>query len=113
MLSVLLLLAQTDDTLLRNALEKTAAEQRCSDSATARTITVCGRRTADRYRVPLTVVEPGDPAHRSVSEERQALLHRTTPIQDQSLFLVGGGMAGATMTTGGRNGSTSLRPLAE
>ena len=113
MLTVLLLLAQTDDTLLRTAMEKTAAEQRCSDSATARTITVRGRRTADRYRVPLTIVEPGDPAHQSVSAERQALLHRTTPIQDHSLFLVGGGMAGATVTSGGRNGTTSLRPLAE
>lgn len=113
MLFVLLLFAQADDTLLRTALQRTAAEQRCTEAATARTITVCGRRTADRYRVPLVEIVPGDPAHRSVSEERQALLHRTTPIQDQSLFLVGGGMAGATVTAGGRDGDTSLRPLAE
>ena len=67
---------------------------RCSYDRQSTDITVCGLRHADRYRVPFVIRDPGDPRFEAVSAERARLLHRTTPLQDLSPFLVGGGMAG-------------------
>ena len=64
-------------------------------------ITICGRRAADRFRVPLVVTDPGDRRNEAVPVERERLLHRTNPVQDLSTFLVGGGMAGVSTTVGG------------
>jgi hypothetical protein len=115
MLPLLALLAQTADpaSLIRTARDLTAAEAPCPTVRDAAEITICGRRRADRFRVPLVVHDPGDPRYRSVGEEREALLHRTTPIEDKSLFLVGGGMAGVRATVGGDgSGVATLRQLA-
>lgn len=98
------------DALMRAALELTAAETRCIVDPHSTDVTVCGRRNADRFRVPFIVHEPGDPRHRSVQEERTALLHRTNALQDKSAFLVNTGHVGATVTVGLGGGSrTTIR----
>jgi hypothetical protein len=88
------------------------AGERCAPDPDRTDITVCGRRRADRFRVPFVVHDPGDPKYQPVIVERDRLLNRTNPVRELSPFLVGGGMAGATMST--RNGLTGAtnRPLA-
>lgn len=97
--------------LIAAAHARTTADVRCA-AADAASVTVCGRRRADRYRVPLAthVVARRD----DVAAERVALLHRTTPVQDLSPFLVGGGMAGVSMGigAGASGGAVHVRPLA-
>lgn len=75
-------------------------------------VTVCGRRSADRFRAPLVTRTP-DPRD-DVTAERTALLHRTNPVQDMSPFLVESGMAGvsAGMSFGASGSETRVRPLA-
>ena len=99
--------------LLAAARERLAAERPCPVME-ATDITVCGRRRAGRFRVPLVVHAPGDPRHEGVPAERARLLHRTTPIDDLSPFLVGGGMAGVSTTVGGDGSvrAATLRQLA-
>lgn len=86
--------------------------ERCVPDANRTDITVCGRRRADRFRVPLIVHDDGDPRFEPVMVQRDRLLHRTNPVQELSPFLVNGGMAGVTMSS--RNGLTGAtdRPLA-
>lgn len=95
----LLLMVQSGD-LVEAARARLAAERRCAVDPDTTDVTVCGMRRADRFRVPLVVRDPGDPRHQAVMAERKRLLARTTPLQEKSPFLVGGGMAGVTMTTG-------------
>ena len=86
---------------------------RCQDEGPSTDITVCGLRHADRYRVPFIVHEAGDPRYEAVAAERARLLARTTPLQDLSPFLVGGGMAGVHMTVNaGGVRAEGLRTLA-
>jgi hypothetical protein len=80
------------------------AGEPCRASPDATDITVCGRRNADRFRVPFLVHTAGDPRHEAVAVERDRLLNRTNPVKDLSPFLVGGGMAGATVSS--RHGLT-------
>ena len=86
------------------------AGERCARNPDATDITVCGRRNADRFRVPFVVHDPGDPRHEAVAVERDRLLNRTNPVKDLSPFLVGGGMAGVTMSSrGGLTGATDRK----
>ena len=91
----------------------TAAEHRCVIDRDETTVTVCGLRDADRFRVPF-VVGParGSREDQNVPLERETLLYRRTPVQDMGPFLVGGGFAGVTVGTrqGLRPGQP--RPLA-
>lgn len=88
------------------------AGERCVADANRTDITVCGRRRADRFRVPFIVHDAGDPRYEAVGVERDRLLHRTNPVEELSPFKVGGGMTGVTMSS--RNGLTGAtdRPLA-
>ncbi|MCI1142375.1 hypothetical protein MOP88_08780 [Sphingomonas sp. WKB10] len=88
------------------------AGERCVADPNTTDITVCGRRRADRFRVPLIVHDAGDPRYEAVAVERDRLLHCTNPVEELSPFKVGGGMAGVTMNS--RNGLTGTtdRPLA-
>ncbi len=87
-------------------------EKPCNHARTTTDVTVCGKRSADRFRVPFVVHDAGDPKYESVSAERERLLHRTNPTSDLTPFLVGGGMTGVKMSTqGGVTGATD-RPLA-
>ena len=90
----------------------TSVETRCVYDPNHADITVCGRRNADRFRIPFALPpEPGDPRHEGVMEERTRLLARTTPVKDLSPFQVGGGMAGVTMDSNARGsgGKPTLR----
>lgn len=97
--------------ILATHREATRVSTRCTTPTDSSEITVCARRDADRYRVPLVEVTPGDPRHESVAAERTRYLARTTPCQDRGAFLIGCGMVGVTMTTGG--GRTSVGTFRE
>lgn len=75
-------------------------------------IVVCGRREADRYRAPLTVIDPDDPRNETVPAERERLLARTNNCREKSTFLVGCGAAGVSVST--RTGVSLIgeRPIA-
>lgn len=109
----LMLLVQSGD-LVDAARARLTAERRCVVDPDSTDITVCGMRHADRFRVPFITHDPGDPRHEAVMAERTRLLAKTTPIQEKSPFLVGGGHAGVTMTTGAGGtrleGARSLAP---
>ena len=107
---VMLLSILIEDPLMAIAKTRMAAEQPCIQNADETDITVCGRRTADRFRVPLVEHDVGDPRHESVRNERTRLLHRTSPLADLSPFQVGGGMAGVSMTVGGEGGTSFRKP---
>lgn len=113
MIALLLLLAQDVAPLIAKANEVLRADPRCIVDTASTDVTVCGLRHADRYRVPFIVHDPSDPRYEGVPAERARLLARTTPLQEHSPFLVGGGMAGvhATLAVDGAHVAT-LRPLA-
>lgn len=77
-------------------------------------VVVCGRRSADRYRAPLVVHDPGDPMYEGVPAERERLFAKTDNCQEKSAFLVGCGSVGvkATVGAGGIHvaGERSLAP---
>ena len=112
---LLLLAAQASDavTMFERA-QAAVAGPRCIYDGGSTDVTVCGLRHADRFRVPLVERDPADPRYESVRAERTRLLHRTTPIDDLTPFLVGGGMAGVSTTIGGDGATrvTGLRKLA-
>ena len=111
MLVLLLMLADEPSALIARVRALTAVERRCPVDRNSTDVTVCGRRNADRFRVPL--LPDRDSTVNNAAAERTALLHRTNPIQDLSPFLVGGGFAGVTATVG--SGKTSVggaRPMA-
>ena len=100
------------ETIVAKTRRLTSVETRCVHDPNATDITVCGRRNADRFRIPFEVPpEPGDPRHEGVAEERTRLLARTTPLKELSPFQVGGGLAGVTMDTNARGsgGKPTLR----
>jgi len=107
MIVLLLMLAQEPSTVVAGLRPVTVIEQPCAIDRNSTDVTVCGRRNADRFRVPLlTRGEPAPTLPDNAAAEREALLHRTNPIQDLSPFLVGGGFAGASA----RFGSGSVKP---
>ena len=113
MLAILLLLAGADDAAAMATYRTlTAAERGCAHDPASTDITVCGLRNADRYRVPFVFPVAGDPAIQDVPVERERLLHRTTPVQDLSPFLVESGMAGVTVSTRGGLRAGEARKLA-
>ena len=81
----------------------TRAAPACSPPA-GDEILVCGQRRADRYRVPL--IEPA-PATNGVPAERERLLAQPNNCREKRLFLIGCGMAGASVrTTFGASGTS-------
>jgi hypothetical protein len=112
MIAALLILLQSapDDAMLRYR-EKTAAGPRCTDAADSDEVMVCGRRDADRYRVPLIERDPADPKNEGMPTERERMLARTTNCEEKSIFLIGCGKAGVTVGTAGFH-LVGERPLA-
>ena len=117
---LLALLIQTADpaALIAGERLRTAAETRCVVDPDTTDITVCGLRQADRFRVPFST-RPRSRGSDDVVAERGELLHRNTPIQDLSPFLVGGGMAGVHAGIGlgpgagsGKVDAGGIRPIA-
>ena len=90
----------------------TRASPQCTAPADSGEVTVCGRRQADRYRLPLVAVDLDDPGHEGVAAERDRLLARTTNCQEHRAFLVGCGMAGVTLSTRHGVALGGERPLA-
>jgi hypothetical protein len=92
-------------------LELTSAEPHCRQAA-GDEIMVCGRREADRYRVPFLIATPGDPRTRGVPEERAMLIAERTPCEAHGPFLVGCGAVSITVSTKIGGGKIEYRPLA-
>ena len=93
----------------------TAAGPRCNAAANGNDITVCARRNADRYRLPLVEQTAGNPKIQDVSAERERLFAHTSNCQEKSLFLIGCGKVGVGATAGFGPGGVygaRLRPLA-
>ncbi|MFD1613033.1 hypothetical protein ACFSCW_14605 [Sphingomonas tabacisoli] len=103
--------AAAADDPIETYLDKTSAGPRCKAPAGG-DIMVCGRRDADRYRVPFVVPTPGDPKMRGVHEERAGLIAETSPCDRKGPFLVGCGAIGVTVSTKIGGGKVEYRPLA-
>lgn len=116
---LILVEAASPPVVLRDVRDVVGIANRCPDRHTT-DVTVCGRRNADRFRVPFaTAPAAGGGTADNAAAERGALLHHNTPVQDLGPFLVGGGHAGVTAGVGldGKPGSgkprvTGMRPLA-
>jgi hypothetical protein len=113
---VLLLGAQATDidakTMMATAQKRTDGVIRC-EAPKGDDITVCGRRDADHYRVPLIAPHAdGDPAHEPVMAERKRLQAQTSNCEEKSLFLTGCGSAGVSASTSGGIQPEGERPLA-
>ncbi|RZF63386.1 hypothetical protein EWE75_16430 [Sphingomonas populi] len=110
---LLLLIAAPDDAAIMAYQALTSARPACS-RPTGDDVVVCGRRAADRYRVPLIVHDPGDPAYEGVLAERERLFARTDNCEEKSIFLVGCGSFGlkATVNAAGTRiaGERALAP---
>ena len=112
MLAALLILLQSaPDDALAIYREKTAAGPHCAADADRDEVMVCGRRDADRYRVPLVERDPADPKNEGVPMERERMLARTSNCEEKSIFLIGCGKAGVSVGTGGFH-LAGERPLA-
>lgn len=109
--ALLVLLQAVPDDAMARYREKTAAGPRCTTAADSDEVTVCGRRDADRYRVPLVERDPADPKNEGVPVERERMLARTSNCEEKSVFLVGCGKAGVSVGTGGFH-LAGERPLA-
>src|SRR6202008_511485 len=86
---VLIIAGQSADAALVNYHAVTAVGPHCEAAANPSDITVCARRTADRYRLPLIETDPGNPKTQDVMGERERLFARTSNCQEKSVFLVG------------------------
>ncbi len=87
--------------------------KRCIRPADAREIMICGRRNADRYRVPFTGYAVGDPRGETVAGERVRLQNQTTTCQDLGPFQIKCGMVGVHATVGLGKGGMTLRTPAD
>ena len=100
------------DTLVETYLEKTSVQPRCK-AAAGDEITVCGRREADRYRVPFVAPQkPGDPKTTNVHEERGRLVARQSACEQKGALPYGCGMVGVKVSTRLGTGKVEYRPLA-
>ncbi len=78
---------------------RSSAEPSCRQAAPADEIIVCGRRDADRFRVPLTVPTPGDPRTVDALGERERLIAYPQQSCGTEAFLKGCGKVGVTAST--------------
>lgn len=101
------------ETALSTYSERMATRPNCKRAHAANEITVCGRRDADKYRVPLIIYDVGDPRAEGLWGERARLQHQTTPCQDNGPFLVGCGSVGVSVSTKLDGLGTKFRKLAD
>jgi len=105
--------AQSAEAVLDGYREKTSVTVRCTQPA-GEQIVVCGRRAADKWRVPFVGFERGDPQGRSVSGERNRLASEPPVKCGIEAFLRNCGMVG--VTAGGRfnsDGKFAVRRVAD
>lgn len=104
--------AAANGDLIEAYLEKTSANPRCK-AAVGDEISVCGRREADRYRVPFVSPQlPGDPKTTNVHEERGRLVARQSACAQKGALPYGCGMVGVKVSTRIGSGKVEYRPLA-
>jgi len=102
--------AETDP--IETYLDLTSAQPRCKGAAGA-DIVVCGRREADKYRVPFSSPPPpGSPKVVDVPAERARLIATETPCEQMGPYLIGCGMVGVTLSTKIGSGKIEYRPIA-
>lgn len=99
------------DAAIAHYRDATRATIRC-DSDHPDDVLVCGRRVADRWRMPLVTLDRDDPKNMPVMVERERLLARTNNCQDMSPFLVGCGKVGVGISTSGGVALLGEGPLA-
>ena len=94
----------------------TTAEPRCRAAVTGNDIIVCGRRDADRYRVPFDGYPDGDPRNETVSGERNRLATAPQPACGLAWNQSTCGGVGMSVTVGfggGLREQLKVRPLAK
>jgi hypothetical protein len=104
--------AAADTNAIEVYLDRTSAEPRCK-RAVGDEIMVCGRREADKYRLPFVPAPtPGDPKIVNVPAERARLVATETPCEQMGPYLVGCGMVGVSISTKIGSGKVEYRRLA-
>jgi hypothetical protein len=94
----------------------TSVTVRCATPASGSEIRVCGRRAADRWRVPYIGYEAGDPRSETVEDERKRISAAPrVPCGRGAIIANCGGGVGIKAAIGlGPGGETlRLRPLAD
>lgn len=94
-------------------LTRVSVNPNCRQGVPRDAIVVCGKRQADRYRVPLVIREAGDPRGEGVYGERERLQYITTPCQQQGAFLIGCGSVGVSVSTNFSSSGPVWRKLAD
>jgi hypothetical protein len=94
-------------------LELVSVDPDCKRERKPDEITVCGRRDADRYRVPLLIPQDGDPRNEGVHGERERLQHITNACDAKGPFLIGCGGVGIGVSTNFSGQRVRYRPLAK
>ena len=95
--------AASADRVFANYRRLTTVAVRCPERSQPDEVVVCGRRRADRYRLPFEPDPvPGDPRREGVHAERERLQGKKNNCAEKSAFLVGCGMAGVSVTVNSR-----------
>jgi hypothetical protein len=84
----------------------------CARPSGPNEITVCGRRAADKWRVPLVEYDAGDPRAETVSAERNRLASAPRMKCGVGAILANCGKVGVGMSSNGR-GPPKFRTLAD
>ena len=103
--------AQADPMTRYEALTQVVVH-RCIQPTGSNEILVCGRRAADKWRVPLIEYDAGDPRAEGVSGERNRLASAPKLKCGVGAILAGCGMVGVSVSTTGRS-APKFRTLAD
>ena len=100
---------------IRKYDELTRVEPRCSAPRAGSEIVVCGRRKADRWRVPFVGYDTGDPRAESVKASRERISADDPPKCGNAAILAGCGFVGVNIgaSFGVEASGLRLRPLAD
>ena len=85
---------------LAEARSLTSVQPQCRSAVRGDDILVCGRRDADRYRVPFDGYPDGDPRNETVSGERNRLARAPTLPCGIAAFLSNCGSVGVAFSLG-------------
>jgi hypothetical protein len=105
-----------DPPTVQKYLALTRVEPLCSAPRAGSEIIVCGRRRADRWRVPFVGYDAGDPRGESVSGERNRIASEPRPPCGTTAFFSTSncGMVGISVGTSiGPGGGLKRRKLAD
>ena len=93
----------------------TRVEPRCSAPRASNEIIVCGRRKADRWRVPFVGYETGDPRAESVKANRERISADNPAKCGNAAILSGCGFVGVNIgaSLGVEASGLRVRPLAD